>query len=413
MRASEWLVALGLSPLSSASILPAEQQSLGDVEVAGRKLSLTDDLVALHKNLTQIESISGNEKEVGDWLAASLESQGYTVEKQLVEKDPERFNVFAWPGKVRDAPVVLSSHIDTVPPFLPYHYNKTDKTIFGRGSVDDKGSVAAQIVAVNELLSKGKISPDDVSLLFVVGEEVGGAGMRKANDLGIKPKTVIFGEPTEGKLVSGHKGTMQMVVTAKGKSGHSGYPWLGRSANEVLVRALEAVITLGDKLPKSDKYGASTFNLGRIEGGVAANVIAETATAKIAVRIAEGTPKMVKKHATKAIHRAVRDFLEGELEAKDIVELDFGGKGYGPIDIDADVPGFDVITVNYGTDIPWFNLTKDQKRYLYGPGTIFVAHSADEKLKVDDLYDAVEGYQKIVLHALGKGEGHEEAKVDL
>lgn len=300
-----------------------------------------------------------------------------------------------------------------MPPFLPYHYNHTDKTIFGRGSVDDKGSVAAQIVAVNKLLSKGDISPDDVSLLFVVGEEVGGSGMRKANDLGIAPKTVIFGEPTEGKLVSGHKGTMQMVVTAKGKSGHSGYPWLGRSANEVLVRALEPIITLGDKLPKSDKYGVSTFNLGKIEGGVAANVIAESASAKIAVRIAEGTPETIEKGATKAVHHAVRDFLEGEMDPEDIVELDFGGKGYGPIDIDADVPGFDVITVNYGTDIPWLEKTKGQKRYLYGPGTIFVAHSADEKLKVDDLYDAVEGYQKIVLHALGKGESHKQAKADL
>lgn len=272
--------------------------------------------------------------------------------------------------------------------------------------------MAAQIVAVNKLLFEGKISPDDVSLLFVVGEEVGGAGMRKANDLGIKPKTVIFGEPTEGKLVSGHKGTMQMVMTAKGKSGHSGYPWLGRSANEVLVRALEPIITLGDKLPKSDKYGTSTFNLGRIEGGVASNVIAESATAKIAVRIAAGTPETIKKGVTKAVHHAVRDFLEGEMEPEDIIELDFSGKGYGPIDIDADVPGFEVFTVNYGTDIPWFKKTsKDMKRYLYGPGTIMVAHSANEKLKVDDLFESVKGYQKIVLHALGKGD--DKAKTDL
>lgn len=114
MRGSEWLIALGFSPLCSASILPAEQRPLNEVEVAGTKLSLTHDLIGLHKNLTQIESISGNEKEVGDWLAASLKSQGYSVEKQLVEKDPERFNVFAWPGKVRDAPMLLSSHIDTV-----------------------------------------------------------------------------------------------------------------------------------------------------------------------------------------------------------------------------------------------------------------------------------------------------------
>lgn len=237
--------------------------------------------------------------------------------------------------------------------------------------------------------------------------------MRAANDLDLHPKTVIFGEPTEGKLVSGHKGTMQITFTAKGKAGHSGYPWLGRSANEVLVRALEPIISLGDRLPKSKKYGSTTFNLGRIEGGVAGNVIAESAKAEITVRIAAGTPKAIEDGVTKAVHHAVRDFLEDDLKPEDIIDIDFSGKGYGPIDIDADVPGFEIITVNYGTDIPWLEkAVKDQKRYLYGPGTIFVAHSADEKLKVDDLYDAVEGYQKILLHALRSSE-NEEHKSDL
>ena len=238
--------------------------------------------------------------------------------------------------------------------------------------------------------------------------------MRAANDLDLHPKTVIFGEPTEGKLVSGHKGILQITFTAKGKAGHSGYPWLGRSANEVLVRALEPIISLGDRLPKSEKYGSTTFNLGRIDGGVAGNVIAESAKADIAVRIAAGTPETIEDSVTKAVHHAVRDFLEGELEPEDIIDIDFSGKGYGPIDIDSDVPGFEVITVNYGTDIPWLEkAVKEQKRYLYGPGTIFVAHSADEKLKVDDLYGAVEGYQKILLHALGHSKEEGEHKSDL
>ena len=182
----------------------------------------------------------------------------------------------------------------------------------------------------------------------------------------------------------------------------------------MLVKALEPIISLGDRLPKSEKYGSTTFNLGRIEGGVAGNVIAESASADITVRIAAGTPKTIEKGVTKAVHHAVRDFLEGELEPEDVIDIDFSGRGYGPIDIDADVPGFQVMTVNYGTDIPWLEKTvKGQKRYLYGPGTIFVAHSADEKLKVDELYDAVEGYQKIIVHALGKSGDEKEHKTDL
>ncbi|CAK3843011.1 related to Probable carboxypeptidase AO090003000058 [Lecanosticta acicola] len=412
MKGVELLSLLACISSGLASILPSSQEPLADSDIARHKLRLTHDLVNFHKNLTQIESISGNEKEVGDWLAASLESQGYNVEKQYLSKDPERFNVFAWPGKTRETQVLLTSHIDTVPPFLPYNYNKTNNVIFGRGSVDAKGSVAAQVIALNQLLVDDKVSPDDVSVLYVVGEEVGGVGMRKANDLKLHPKTVIFGEPTEEKLVSGHKGTMQMSFTAKGKSGHSGYPWLGRSANEVLVRALSPLIDLGLELPESDKYGISTFNLGRIEGGVASNVIAESAFANVAVRIASGTLEDIQKSVRNAVKHSLKEFLEGEIGLEDILEIDFGGNGYAPIDLDSDVPGFDVITVNYGTDIPWLNKTvEDQKRYLYGPGTILVAHSADEKLTVGQLEEAVEGYQKIVLHALGKGES--EAKIDL
>ncbi|KAI5358548.1 Putative peptidase M20, bacterial exopeptidase dimerization domain-containing protein [Septoria linicola] len=404
MRVAELIFAFGLVPCSFASLPPSTQDP---ILASSSKLLLGRDLVDFHKSLVEIESISGNEKAVGDWLYESLKSQGYNAEKQYVSNDPERFNVYAWPGDKREAPVILSSHIDTVPPFLPYKYTKHEKnnTIFGRGSVDAKGSVATQVIAVNELMSKSAINPNDVAVLYVVGEEVGGAGMQKANDLNLTPKTVIFGEPTELKLVSGHKGILQVVLTAKGKAAHSGYPWLGRSANEVLVSALAAIMQLGDKLPQSDKYGTTTFNIGRMQGGVANNVVAQDAKAQIAVRIAEGTPALIEKEVTIAVHDAVKDFLiKDDLKAEDIITIDFSGAGYGPIDIDHDVPGFDVMTVNYGTDIPWLNKTvKDQKRYLYGPGTIFVAHSDHEELKEQDLYDAVEGYKKIVLHALGKG----------
>lgn len=173
----------------------------------------------------------------------------------------------------------------------------------------------------------------------------------------------------------------------------------------MLVSALGAFINLGEKLPQSEKYGITTFNIGRMEGGVAGNVIAESATADITTRIAAGTPSLIKKEVTKAVNHAIKDFLEdGKLKPWEVLELDFSGPGYGPIDIDHDVPGFEVFTVNYGTDIPWLKIGEETKRYLYGPGTIFVAHSANEEILESDLFDAVEGYEKIILHALGKGE---------
>jgi acetylornithine deacetylase len=226
--------------------------------------------------------------------------------------------------------------------------------------------------------------------------------MRKANELKLQPQAIVFGEPTEAKLVSGHKGNLRLIIKAFGKAAHSGYPWLGRSANEVLTRALAALMELGPNLPKSDKYGVTTINLGHIEGGVAANVVAQSANADIAIRIAEGTPEMIKHEIRKAIYLAIESFLDEDLRPEDIIELSFTSTGYGPIDIDHDIPGFDSFTVNYGTDIPWLEKTVEgQKRYLYGPGSILVAHSDHEALTEEQLYEGVEGYERILLYLLG------------
>lgn len=288
-----------------------------------------------------------------------------------------------------------------MPPF--WKYERKDKNISGRGSVDAKGSVATQIIAANSLLANKHIHPDDVSFLYVVGEEVGGDGMRAANTLELKPKSIIFGEPTEGKLASGHKGMLSFKLRAKGKAAHSGYPWLGLSANEVLVTALAALMELGQSLPKDDKFGLTTINLGKIQGGVAHNVVAESAEALIAVRIAQGTPASMRNETTNAINTAIAKFLKESQQPADIIDIEFSGEGYSPIDIDADVPGFESIIVNYGTDIPNLKQTVDgQKRYLYGPGTILVAHSDHEALTEDQLEGAVGGYKKLILHALGK-----------
>lgn len=382
-----------------ASIAPVGATVQEPLEPQSKHLLLQDDLIAFHKNLTSIESISGNEKAVGEWLAHSLEGQGYHVEKQVVAHEPLRFNVLASPGKAKkDATILVSSHIDTVPPFYPYAHHK--KTISGRGSVDAKGSVATQLIAVNELLHSREIHPDDVALLFVVGEEVGGDGMRAANDLGLKPQAIVFGEPTEGKLASGHKGNLAVHLNAKGKAAHSGYPWLGRSANEVLVQALAALMELGANLPTSEKYGSTTINIGRIEGGVAGNVVPQNASATIAVRIAQGSPDYIKDKITKAIWLATYQFLDEGMEPEDVIDIIFPSHGYGPIDIDADIDGFETITVNYGTDIPNLDQTvKGQRRYLYGPGSILVAHSDHEALTEGELFQAVKDYKKIIRHA--------------
>jgi len=367
----------------------------GDTEVG------QSDLYLLHKNLVNIESISGNEHDIGVFLESYLKDHNFTVEKQFIGPESiglhnaearsivehRRFNLLAYPGSKRQTRILLTSHIDTVPPFYGYDLRENDQ-LWGRGSVDAKACVATQSQALHELLASEAVSRDDVSLLFVVGEETGGDGMISVNDLNMEWETVIFGEPTELKLASGHKGILIFTVTAHGKAGHSGYPWLGANANHVLIAALAALQQL--KLPSSAKYGNSTLNIGEIQGGVAANVIAETASAKIGIRIADGDPETVKEQILEAVRKVDPDNLT----------VEFHGGSYGPVYIDSDVDGFDTVTVNYGTDIP--NLRGNHKRYLYGPGSILVAHSDHEHLAGGELLSAVGGYKKLILAALKK-----------
>lgn len=372
------LVASHQSPVTSSagepSILPPSE---------------SHELLSLHRKLVEVESITENEYDVGEYLSRYLRNHNFTVETQKVSD--KRYNILAY-GSKRDTTVLVSSHIDTVPPFWKYYYNETSGIIGGRGSVDAKGSVAAQIIAVQGLREQ---LFDDLALLFVVGEETGGDGMRSFSSWSERPQNdiVVFGEPTEGKLVCGHKGILSFDIKVKGKAAHSGYPWLGVSANDILVEALGELFKLRNHLPWSDKYGNTTMNYGQITGGVAGNVVAETASAKIAVRIADGTPKQIIDLVTDAL----KSVKWGAEELGGTLDVELVSEGYGPVDIDCDLEGFETLTVNYGTDVP--NLSGDHKRYLYGPGSIFVAHSDHEALKRVELEQAVLDYRRLIIAA--------------
>ncbi|KAL9127002.1 MAG: hypothetical protein Q9217_004037 [Psora testacea] len=359
-----------------------------------------DSLLHLHKTLVSIPSTSGSENAIALFLQHYLPSLNLTVELQSVpplsinqntsnhNNPKQRYNVFAHPPSRRQTPLLLTTHIDTVPPHIPYSFQPPDE-IWGRGTVDAKACIATQLFAYAQLVASSAIAAEDASFLFVVGEEIGGDGMSTANELGLEWETVIFGEPTELKLASGHKGLLLLEIRARGKGGHSGYPELGESAIDMLLSALVKLKEV--QMPSSAKYGNTTINIGLVRGGVAENVIAQTADAGIGIRIAAGDPEMVRNIVLETV-KSVHEKLEVQFSH---------GRAYGPVDIDADVPNFETITVNYGTDIP--NLKGNHKRYLYGPGSILVAHSDHEHLKVQDLYDAVDGYMRLIRHALGQG----------
>ncbi|KAJ5500494.1 Peptidase M20 [Penicillium expansum] len=423
MKFSSYLAAAAIMSGVQASPHPAPQQQ----QLLGAPSSLSqpshsqadlDDIISsspvlsLHRDLVKIESVSGNEHDVGLFVAQFLEARNFTVVKQEVppvkgqENTKTRYNIYAIPKSYTQPPsILLTSHIDTVPPFIPYsvHHPEDSTTTFdpenlilaGRGSVDAKGSVAAQIFATLETLDS---QPDaKLGLLFVVGEEIGGDGMKVYSDSFLNSKnalkTVIFGEPTEAALVAGHKGMLGFKVLAHGSAAHSGYPWLGKSAVSAILPALSRV-----------DYGPTTLNIGVIRAGVATNVVPSEAWADVAVRLAAGTPAEARDIVQRAVDEAVRD-----AEAEVVVDFVSHGESYPPQDLDVDVDGFNVTTVNYGTDVPNLAVGPGVKRYLYGPGSIFVAHGDNEALTIRQIKEAVVGYKKLIEAALEREEKDEVA----
>lgn len=369
-----------------ASVPMAEQQMVIQVDDLIREQQdlkiKNQSILEFHKKLVEIPSISGNEIGTAYYLKNFLEEVGLTVELQ--EVDAGGRNVYAYKGQKRDNKVLLTSHIDTVPPFLPYKVKGS--RIYGRGSCDAKASVASMVFTYLDLIEKGLIKDGDLALLFVVGEEFNGRGMIKASrELGTSWEIGIFGEPTELKLGTGHKGALKADVEVQGIASHSGYPELGISATETLIPFLLRLLELD--FPSSDVLGNTTLNIGRIEAGVAANVIPPYANAECILRIAQD-PYVVQE----LLEDVAQDFNNLTLNLTHAVEPQF---------VDYDVEDFDTIALSYFTDIP--NMAqKLKKRYLYGPGSILVAHGDHEYIEVADLFEATKGYEKLVAHSLNQ-----------
>jgi len=322
--------------------------------------------VELTRKLIDIESITGKEGAVATYLASYLEELGYVVERMPVEG--ERFNVFARPANVDEPALVFSTHIDTVPPFLAS--SEDAENIYGRGSCDAKGIIAAQIAACERLRTSGK----SVGLLFVVGEERDSLGAAVANKNPRGSKFLVNGEPTDNRIALASKGALRVEVTAHGKMAHSAYPELGESAIDKLLDALQALRAM--ELPHNPEIGPSTVNIGIIEGGRATNVIPDYAKAQLLYRLVGPS-------------EALRDGIVAAVGA--LAEVAFVLNI--PYMRFLTVPGIPTMTASFTTDIP--QLSTWGKPVLLGPGSILVAHTDREFLAKAELMQAIELYERI------------------
>jgi acetylornithine deacetylase len=332
------------------------------------------DLFALTRQLIDIESITGNEAALSDALVRELTALGYAVERMPVEG--ERFNLWANHPEQPRPELVFSTHMDTVPPFIPS--SETSERIYGRGSCDAKGIIVAQIAAAERLKAEGI----HVGLLFLVGEERDSQGAQAANREPRGAKFLINGEPTENRIALASKGTLRVEVVARGRMAHSAYPELGDSAIEKLLGALENIRQI--KLPLHPEAGPSTLNIGLIEGGRAPNVIPDHASANLLIRLVGPTDEL-RKQITAAV--------AGKAEANFILEIPFMELGA--------VPGIETMIAAFTTDIP--ALTNWGKPVLIGPGSIHVAHTEGEYIEKRQLVEAVDLYAQIARDLMKNG----------
>jgi acetylornithine deacetylase/succinyl-diaminopimelate desuccinylase-like protein len=323
------------------------------------------DPVRLTRRLVDIESITGNEAAVGAALYDELYELGYTVHKMPVAHG--RFNIQA---TLEDKPpeIVFSTHIDTVPPFIPS--SEDNENIYGRGSCDAKGIVAAQIAACERLRKQGA----PVGMLFLVGEERDSQGAKVANETPLGSRFLINGEPTENKIAVASKGALRVEIIAHGKMAHSAYPELGESAIEKLLDALERLRQM--KLPENPEVGPTTMNIGVIEGGRAPNVIADYAKAHLLYRLVG---------PAEALRKEITDAVAGLADADFILEIPFCKL--------RTVSGIETMVASFTTDIP--ALSKWGQPVLLGPGSIHVAHTEREYISKKQLHEAVDLYCEV------------------
>lgn len=341
---------------------------------------MTIDPIELTRQLVDIESTTYHEAPAGEFLVELLTGLGYAVETQDVpqpdvKKTPgggagRRFNVYG--GSRNTTPdIVFSTHMDTVPPFLG-PCREDDEFLYGRGTCDAKGIIAAQVAASEKLRAQGA----NVGLLFVVGEERDSAGAKVANAPGTakRARFLINGEPTDNRLALASKGCLRVEIRAHGKMAHSAYPELGESAIDKLLAALQDVRALD--LPVVQGIGDTTLNIGLLQGGRAPNVIADAAEAHLLVRLvgpAEG------------IRAAIVRAVAGRADVEFSLELPF-------VQMRA-VDGMPTMVAKFTTDIP--SLTNWGEPFLLGPGSIHVAHTPDERIRKSELLECVELYVRL------------------
>ena len=326
---------------------------------------MNDFLVDFILKIMTIDSTTGNECKLVDYLNKNFKPKGAKVEIQKVAKNQK--NIFFKWGKPK---IIFCTHLDTVSPYIAPR--KKAETIYGRGACDAKGQIATMYETCKELYQEGQ---NNFGLLLLADEEKKSSGAKIANKLITGCKYVIVGEPTKNRLISAAKGVSLLEVTISGKTAHSGYPEHGQCAVEKFKLFLNKLTKI--KSPKDAILGKTTYNVGLLKASNPTNVVPDKVTCKILFR------------TTFATHHIIQKKI-GLLVDKNI-KISFTHNN-PPMNFFT-VAGFKTGTVAFGSDAPTLN--KLGKRLLYGPGNILDAHTPNEKIKISEIKQAIKQLKKL------------------
>ena len=369
--------------------------------------------------MLQIDSTTGRERALADFLAERMAGKGRRVEKFEVESMksccPEECEVpvnlmVSW-GCPK---VVFCTHLDTVPPYIVPCIEETsyDVKISGRGSCDAKGQIFAMWEACLELERRGC---SDFALLLLAGEETGSFGAKAFSSMSLSDRTpmssnavskgdwvIIVGEPTDNAMTSASKGTKSFEVTFTGKAFHSGYPQYGCSAVEMFGDFLNALRSI--VFPKDEILGDTTWNIGKLSSDNPQNILSDRLTCRAYFRTTFESDEMVcnvmrnmagPEAKLRFGRRRVQD--GSDIVAKDVApwQKAMSVKAFG-----GDTPtmyetmeGFETKPVAFGSDAP--QLKCFTRKILCGPGSILVAHRDEEYIMLSDIETAVSNYVRM------------------
>ena len=328
-------------------------------------------LVDLARALIDIDSTTGREAACCAWLADYLRQRGFTVREQPVSDGRTNLTAFLAPKPE----VVLSTHIDCVPPFFASRLDAT--RLHGRGACDAKGALAAQLVAAERLRREGERR---VGLLFVVGEERGSDGALAANELPPGARFLLNGEPTGSKLGRATRGVLRLKLVASGRAAHSSQPQRGENAIDKLMDALLELRRL--QLPEDPELGRTFYSVGLISGGIAPNVIPPRAEAEALFRTVSDGASVEERLAPLRSRVAIERVLEVK-----------------PVRLRT-LPGVESETFAFTTDIPF--LPRWGEPLLFGPGSVLDAHTDGDSVSLGELEAAVDSYASLARSLLSE-----------